>query len=247
MSVRSYMTVLALLVLDASSAHAFSDPFSFNLTPIVAGGGGRYFTGSPSDGYTCKTCHVGGQAPKVSVLGLPLSGYKPGGRYEVSIRWPAEQTKISLALELTDEKGKAAGTLRLPPLEETQAGEFCEPASEQVLAAQLSDMTEGREIINLPECGSKSLRFLWTAPTTDVGPVWFSGSMVQSDGETDPYHDGVTDFGRIIGSPAVASKTNGECSVAHVGAASSKLGAFALLSLVCALWLRSWERQRRRA
>jgi MYXO-CTERM domain-containing protein len=244
MSFRSHLTVLALLLTNVGSAHAFSDPFSFNLTPIVAGGGGRFFTGSPSDGYTCKTCHVGGQAPKVSVLGLPLSGYKPGGRYEVSIRWPAEQTKISLALELTDGKGKAAGTLRLPPLEETQPGEFCEPASEQLLAAQLNDMNEGREIINLPECESKSLRFLWTAPMTDVGQVWFSGSMVQSDGEQDPYHDGVTDFGRIIGSPAVASTTNGECSVTRVGGASSNVAAFALLGLCGVLWLRSCKRRR---
>jgi hypothetical protein len=236
--------MLLLLMFDVGNAHAFSDPFNFNLSPIAAGGGGRYFTGSPSDGYTCKACHVGGPTPKVSVLGLPLSGYKPGARYEVSIRWPAEQTKISLALELTDEKGKAAGTVRLPPLEETQAGEFCEPASDQVLAAQLSDMTEGREIINLPECGSKSLRFLWTAPMTDVGPVWFSGSMVQSDGETDPYHDGVTDFGRIIGSPAVASKTNGECSVMRVGAQSSSFGAVALWCLGCGVWFRSWRRRR---
>ena len=54
MSLRSYVTVLALLMLDVGSAHAFSDPVSFNLTPIAAGGGGRYFTGSPSDGYTCR-------------------------------------------------------------------------------------------------------------------------------------------------------------------------------------------------
>jgi hypothetical protein len=104
-------------------------------------------------------------------------------------------------------------------------------------------MTEGREVVNLPECGSKSLRFLWTAPMTDVGPVWFSGSMVQSDGETDPYHDGVTDFGRIIGSPAVASKTSGECSVMHVGQSSS-FSAVALLCLGCGLWFRSWWRRR---
>ena len=177
------------------------------------------------------------------MLGLPLSGYKPGGRYEVSIHWPANQTKISLALELTDEKGKAAGTLRLPPDEETQPGEFCEPASDRVLAAQLSEMTQGREIINLPECGSKSVRFLWTAPMTDVGQVWFSGSMVQSDGEQDPYHDGVTDFGRIIGSPAVASNTSGECSVARVGAARSSFAASAFLALCCAGWFRSWKRR----
>lgn len=240
------LLLCALLLLNAGSAHAFSDPFSFNLTPIVAGGGGRFFTGSPNDGYTCKTCHVGGQSPKVRVLGLPLSGYKPGSRYEVSVVWPPELTKISLALELTDAQGKLAGSVRLPPPEETQPGEFCEPASDQILAAQLNDMVSGREIINPPDCGSKSLRFLWTAPMNDVGPVWFSGSMVLSDGESDPYHDGVTDFGRIIGSAAVASQTKAECSVKHVGAHSTSwLGACA--SVLCLLSIRSWQRRATRA
>lgn len=234
--------LFALVALNAGSAHAFSDPVSFNLTPIVAGGGGRFFTGSPNDGYTCKTCHVGGQAPKVKVLGLPLSGYKPGSRYEVSLVWPPELTKISLALELTDAQGKLAGSVRLPPPEETQPGEFCEPASDEILAAQLNDMVPGREIINLPDCGSKSLRFLWTAPTTDVGPVWFSGSMVLSDGESDPYHDGVTDFGRIIGSPALASETQAQCSVTTPGVPAASWLWF-WVSVLLAFSLRSWQRR----
>jgi hypothetical protein len=237
--------LLCVPFLLAGKAHAFSDPVGFNLTPIVAGGGGRYFTGSPSDGYTCKTCHSGGPSPKASVLGLPLSGYRPGSRYEVSIRWPAQVTKISLAVELTDAQGKAAGSLLLPPAEETQPGEFCEPASDQILAAQLTDMTPGRQIINVPDCGSKSARFLWTAPSTDVGQVWFAGSMVLSDGEGDPYHDGVTDFGRIIGSPATVSETTGECSVTHVAARTCSWLTSSVFVCLAFLAARRGSRRRR--
>lgn len=231
---RSHQLLLAALCSWAlpGTVQAFSDPASFSLTPVVAGGGGRYFTGSPSDGYTCKTCHSGGPAPKASVLGLPLSGYRPGGRYEVSIRWPAELTKISLAVELTDEDGRAAGSLLLPPEDEIQAGELCEPVSEEILAAQLNEPSPGRQIINVPDCGSKSLRFLWTAPASDVGPVWFAGSMVLSDGESDPFHDGVTDLSRIIDSPARASQTSGECGVTRVRAGGSALSVGVVLALL---------------
>jgi hypothetical protein len=236
------LAVFGALTLPLESARAFSDPASFDLTPVVAGGGGRYFTGSPSDGYTCKTCHSGGPSPKASVLGLPLSGYRPGSRYEVSIRWPTELTKISLAVELTDEQGKAAGSLLLPPMDEIQADEFCEPVSEQIPAAQLNELTAGRQIIQVPDCGSRSVRFLWSAPATEVGPVWFAGSMVLSDGESDPFHDGVTDFGRIINSPALASETSGKCGVTRVAASSSTswLGTFLGLALFT---LRSWRRR----
>ena len=232
---RSHQLLAALLcVLPAASAQAFSDPSSFNLTPVAAGGGGRFFTGAPGDGYTCKTCHSGGPSPKASVLGLPLSGYRPGSRYEVSVRWPAELTKISLAVELTDDQGKAAGSLLLPPEGEVQSGELCEPVAEQVVAAQLNVLA-GRQIINVPDCGSKSVRFLWTAPASDIGPVRFAGAMVLSDGESDPFHDGVTDFGRIIDSPALASETQGECSVRRVGARGSLvwLAMFGAAAVLC--------------
>jgi hypothetical protein len=237
-------TLLCALALPAGSAQAFSDPFSFNLTPVAAGGGGRFFTGSPGDSYTCKTCHSGGPSPKASVLGLPLSGYRPSSRYEVSIRWPEEFTKISLAVELTDDQGKAAGSLLLPPEGSVQPGELCEPVEEQVVAAQLNDVVAGRQIINVPDCGSKSVRFLWTAPATDVGPVWFAGSMVLSDGESDPFHDGVTDFGRIIESPALASATAGECSVSRVGIQAAH-GSLTWLGIFVALAVCGSRRRRR--
>jgi hypothetical protein len=41
--------------------HAFSDPARFGKYPEeeggLGGGGGRFFTGSPADGYGCSVCH----------------------------------------------------------------------------------------------------------------------------------------------------------------------------------------------
>ena len=215
------LTLLGTVSLSALPVQAFSDPASFGLAPLAAGGGGRYFTGSPADGYTCKVCHSGGAEPKLSVLGLPLSGYRPSARYEVSVTWPAEVEKFAAALELTDSQGAVAGTLQLPPDDEIQLVEFCEPASDAVPAASLIETSTGRQVINLPDCGAKRIRMLWTAPSRDIGQVWFAGSSVWSDGESDPDHDGVTDFGRVLASPSQAStstSTTTSCSaVAGIG------------------------------
>ena len=221
----------------ASSARAYSDPASFSLPASAAGGGGRYFTGSPADGYTCKVCHEGGAEPNVEVRGLPLAGYRPGTSYEVTIAWPAQLDKISLALELTDVRGAAAGSLRLPGEAEIAEPELCEPASDAVPAATLSKPAARRQIINVPACGSKRVRFLWTAPDVDVGQVWFAGSMVASDGESDPHHDGVTDFGRVLGSPAVASETSAQCSLTSARLGRASASWLALSCSVLAGWL----------
>lgn len=241
---------VCVVLAQAGAAHAFSDPASFQLSPVAAGGGGRFFTGSPADGYTCKACHEGAQEPNAKVLGLPLSGYRPGASYEVTVQWPEQQSRIALALELTDGRGMSAGSVRLPPQNEIEAPEFCDPQSEQILAAQLSELPDARQIISVPDCGSKRVRFLWTAPEADVGPVWFAGSMVASDGEGDPFHDGVTDFGRIIYSPAIASNTTARCSVNAgrvAGTAPSWLSVSALVILsLCSSLVRGFRRRARR-
>jgi hypothetical protein len=204
--------VLALLGLPARSS-AFSDPSMFARSTLAAGGGERWFTGSPADGYSCDVCHEGGQEPRLTVTGLPLAGYRPGASYEVVVTWAAEVEKFGSALEFTDAAGRGVGFLRLPPDSETQSPEFCEPASDGILAAALLELPGGRQIINVPDCGAKRLRFLWTAPARDVGAVWFSGSAVWSDGQADPYHDGVTDFGRVLSADGVASVANTGCSL----------------------------------
>jgi hypothetical protein len=244
------LTALGALALTALPlpASAFSDPVNFGLAPLASGGGGRYFTGSPADGYTCKVCHAGGPEPQLTVLGLPLSGYRPNERYEITVSWPDEVHKFGAALELTDLRGQPAGTLQLPSEGEIQAPEFCEPATDGILAAALTRTASGRQVINLPDCGAKRIRFLWTAPARDVGPVWFAGSSVWSDGESDPDHDGVTDFGRVLSSPSVASSTTANCSIVRGGTrqagAGSALGMWlaACVSLEIARRARRWRR-----
>jgi hypothetical protein len=229
-----------IVLLRPGSANAFSDPASFDQPSAAAGGAGRFFTGSPADGYTCKACHDGGDVPTVSVLGLPLSGYRPDTRYEITIQWPARFDRVALAVELTDSDGRAAGRLRLPTGDEVASSEFCEPASDQVLAAQLTEPTTERQIVQVPDCGAKRLRFLWSAPEDDLGRVWFAGSMVFSDGESDPHHDGVTDFGRVIGSPAHSSEISASCSAASLPAKHRSSHGFVWLVLaLSALLLRS--------
>jgi len=246
--------VLAALSLTLTAlpnaASAFSDPVNFGLAPLASGGGGRYFTGSPADGYTCKVCHTGGPEPQLSVLGLPLLGYRPNERYEVSVSWSDEVDKLSAALELTDMQGRPAGTLQLPPEGEIQAPEFCEPATDGILAATITVSGSGRQVINLPDCGAKRIRFLWTAPARDVGPVWFAGSSVWSDGESDPDHDGVTDFGRVLSSPSVASNTTAHCSMVRAGANRSGAASALGMWLAACIWLgvarraQRWRRTR---
>lgn len=233
----------ACLFLAPASALAFSDPTTFDKQPLAAGGGGRFFTGSPADGYTCKVCHTGGREPKLNITGLPLGGYRPGVRYEVVVSWPGYD-KVSLALELTDDKGKRAGEVQLPPDDEVLGPEFCEPEADGVLATTLTDLDE-RQVINLPECGAKRVRFLWTAPSTNAGAVWFSGSAVYSDAQSDTAHDGVTDFGRVMGSPGGASSTSGQCSVDHVGVGTGHACMHALALVVVGAVIR--RRQRRGA
>jgi hypothetical protein len=197
---------------------AFSDPGNFALPAQQAGGGGRYFTGSPADGYTCKACHEGGQEPQLLITGLPPEGYVPGHAYEIVVAWPIYVDKFSAAVELSDMHGRPAGSLRLPPLNEMQAPEFCEPASDQVPAASLNDAGNGRQVITIPDCGAMRLRFLWTAPPGDVGQVWFAGSAVASNGKGDTQGDGVSDFGRALafagGGTAMAGSATTGCSAA---------------------------------
>ena len=231
------------LLLAPGSALAFSDPITFGKPTLAAGGGGHYFTGSPADGYTCKVCHAGGTEPKLSVKGLPLSGYRLGASYEVMVSWQSSD-KVSLALELTDDKGQRAGSLQLPDEAEVQIPELCEPADALVPAASLTEI-DTRQVISVAECGSKRVRFLWTAPTTDVGRVWFSGAAVSSDAESDTEHDGVTDFGRVIGSPAVASSTNAQCGAVAPGSAHGNSLGIGLLLATLGLCKANRGRRRR--
>ncbi|HEY2732673.1 MAG TPA: hypothetical protein VGI70_01745 [Polyangiales bacterium] len=239
---------LVLFVLSLPrSAFAFSDPSSFALPAAAAGGGGRFFTGSPADGYTCKVCHSGGPATELRVTGLPDAGYVPTAQYEITLDWPVEVDKFSAAVELTDLDGRPAGSVRLPPLDEMLAPEFCEPASDLVPAASLNDAPNGRQVITVPDCGARQLRFLWTAPSLDVGTVWFAGSSVISDGRGDTAGDGVSDFGRAVRSDATgtvdAALATAGCAVSEPGRREPKRTLCFGLALLCSRWRRRRSRR----
>lgn len=193
--------VLALGLCWSSAAHAFSDPAAFADPADAGGGGGRFFTGSPADGYTCRVCHGGGVNPAMLITGLPIAGYAPSTAYEVTIAWRDDVANAALEAEITDASGRAAGSLRLPPDNELLDSELCLPLGSHVGAGTLLD-APGRSVISVPDCGSRRLRFLWIAPSADIGPVWLSGSIVSSDAKGDVKGDGVTDFSRRLPSPS---------------------------------------------
>lgn len=89
------------------SALAFSTPADFARYSQFGGGEGRWFTGSPLDGYACDACHSAkptlnpkllppralpratqSSAGPLVVTGLPEHGYVPGKKYEIRVTWP---------------------------------------------------------------------------------------------------------------------------------------------------------------
>ena len=180
------------------SARAFSDPLTFTDDVGLGGGGGRYFTGSPADGYGCDVCHRGAPSPPLEILGLPLAGYRPGGAYEVRIEWPRSLEHIGLALEITDDAGLAAGSLELPPPEELADPERCLPVEDGVAAGDLDPLEGGRTILNVSDCGAQRVRFLWTAPVESRGALRLSGGLVASNTQADAEGDGTTMFAHVL-------------------------------------------------
>ncbi len=138
------LAVLCLGVLgSAESARAFTDPGSFYAKPVDGGGGGRWFTGAPPDGYGCGVCHSGSRAEDLVVEGLPAQGYTPGETYRIRIAWPevAARTRplymtqpanmiprASLIAEFVSENGADSGRLEQLPLSTTPETELCNPS-----------------------------------------------------------------------------------------------------------------------
>lgn len=233
---------LSLLAAAPQSVHAYSDFRHFAYPSSAGGGGGRFYTGSPADGYTCRICHEGGAAPEVRVEGLPLDGYKPGAEYEIIVDWWDGDT-LSTAIELTDAEGRPAGSLRLPPESSIQPPERCQQKENELIAGtrvtvpppkhrselayfdgcvQGEHPDECRQVISVPACGSGRVRFAWRAPSWDVGPVWFSGAVVSSNDDGNTTGDGVAEIGTLLASPSDANaavRTYAGCSVQPSAAA----------------------------
>lgn len=232
-------TCLALLVslgIAPAEAAAFSEYEQFEISALEGGGGGRYFTGSFNDGYSCNVCHRGEAPPRDGELsGLPTDGYAPGETYALELELP-DGASAGAAVEITDENGNGMGTLEL--IGGPQPADLClpvdgAPAEE---AAHLSDLPQSRRMATVDGCGATRLRFTWTAPATPPGPMWIHAGVVASDGSGDPTGDGVLLYSQVIppfGDRAESSRVGSACAASPARAVEpTLLGLLALLTLV---------------
>jgi hypothetical protein len=188
------------------------------------------------------------------VSGLPKDGYQPGATYEVNIRLDNFNALVephaALVLEFADEQRRPAGVIAPPeiPADVTQfpMDELCvEEGVATGFALKQIPNADGRNLVAVPECGARAVRFFWTAPTTSVGTVWMAGGVVHSDEQASPSGDGVTLLRRPLPSvvgQAYAREVARGCSVAGAprqqrgySSAPLKAGFTSLLALGVAL------------
>lgn len=239
--------VCASLALAApSGARAYSDPERFTVDVTGGGGGGRYFTGSPVDGYACSVCHDSQDSPipTVSVRGLPVDdGYVPGTVYDVEVSWPPGTPSVGIQLEMVGRDGKGAALLSLPDEGSLAPSAHCGGLADESVASYLT--TDGdRTIVGLRSCKAGSLRFKFTAPNT--ADVAFSGGLVTSDDSATAAGDGFVSLNRVLYRYGEAkASTPGGCSMwpatlgLELAPGSRSVG---LLGLALAAW---WARRRR--
>jgi len=193
-------------------AHAFSDPYRFTDEVLIGGGGGRFFTGSPVDGYSCAVCHEGGVRPEVTVIGLPVGGYDAGVTYPVELRWTNPEVPHAANLEFVNLAGLGAGTITLPPPEQIGPTGRCEQSPTGDVATFIMEFTRGRRIVGMSNCGASSLRFNFTAP--DVDEIAFAGGVVRTDESSTADGDGVVELTKVLHRRGAQEATTGSTACA---------------------------------
>jgi hypothetical protein len=239
----SSLLALTCALLVPAHALAFSDYELFSLPPLEGGGGGgRYFTGSTSDGYGCSVCHQGGVAPIVQLSGLPEKEYTPGVSYDVTLTWLFPQVKHALNLELVTPQGAAGGTITLPDEAALAPEERCDAANGNMVASVIIPESAPRQVLSVNACGAQRVRFRFTAPADPQ--VMFAASIVRSDDSEKPEGDGVIELRRVLYRQGFAvSKSPSACSAARAGGEAGSVPTASVL-LALALVLR-WRRRGR--
>lgn len=203
----------------------YSSPNSY-AQPVIpeGGGGGRWFTGSPADGFDCSVCHAGGEPLELDIVGLPVEGWSPGLTYELRIGWVDPEAHVSLLAEFARADGSGVGQVALAPEDLLLPEERCGGGPR---AAKLHALDQDRQITSLGDCGAKLLRVQWTAPAQADEDAWLFVAGVHADASDDPRGDGV--MVERIRLPGPASRGPEGCSI--VETSRSDLG-FALLGLL---------------
>jgi hypothetical protein len=223
----------------ATSVHAYSDPALFSEPATQGGGEGRFFTGSPVDGYTCAVCHRGAATPSLSLYGLP-EVLDPGTTYQVTLRWTQPEISHALQLELLTERGQTPVVSLTPEPMLTRLSR-CESAPDGEVAAYAFDLP-GRRVLGVRDCGAGELSFSFVAP--DSARVYLTASLVRSDSMGTAEGDGVLDLKRTLHRRGAQPDAGGGCALAGPSSASSGGGLAALLLV---LLLRACARHGRSA
>jgi hypothetical protein len=136
--------VLSVALLAVSSrVLAFVNPADYGKYPDSnveswGGGAGRYFTGSPADGYSCEVCHSSPSNYSFPLVqkGLPLDGYVPREPYRIELSSPAATAAYTTALsqglnpattlvaEFVAQDGGPAGTISFASWAERDPNKF---------------------------------------------------------------------------------------------------------------------------
>ncbi len=180
-------TALAALLLTLVPAVAlgYGSPALYGADPAHdGGGGGRIFTGSPADGWSCDVCHRSENATQVSLklVGGPTRGYTPGETYAFTLNWVDEH--LAFTAEVTDTQGRSFGELQAPPKSLLETDETCTSGTPAIETLEL----ERGHALALSDCGAKSMRLQWTAPDEKVPGALYIG-LVAADGDGTPQGD----------------------------------------------------------
>jgi hypothetical protein len=226
-----------LPILLCARAHAYQDPMRFTAPIDSGGGGGRFFTGSPADSYTCKVCHTGGKRVHLQIAGLPIEGYEPNKTYRISVTWPAGLENVGATFEITDGAGRPFGMLSMPARDDLGTPDLCMPVDRGLPDTFVLPVESSQRMIAAAvSCGGGRATVDWTAPMpgTDAeslrigATARFNGSLVSSDADGTVAGDDVTDFSRAINlaqqKVPLGRKVTGDCSSAQ-GARSRSSGA----------------------
>lgn len=142
-----------------ASAQAFGALSVFEFAAGEGGGGGRFFTGSLRDGYTCGVCHQSETYFGMELRGLGTS-IEPGKTYTLTVAWEGDPTGVSVNGEIVGPKGFAAGKLT------TIDGEA---------SIEVADKKDKRQLFNVykdEERAKSEVKLKWTAPDKSFqGPI----------------------------------------------------------------------------
>lgn len=206
---------LALVAATPSAARAYSELERFAEPAVDGGGGGRYFSGAPTDGYSCHVCHDDVAAPPVTVTGMPAH-IETGATYDLTLTWPEDDRKYSLALELVDADGNPPA-IALPALADQPPEMRCAGDRTGASAAQLVSVG-ARRIVYVEPCGAHQLTVSFTPGSDD--DLFLGAGVVAADGFETSDGDGTFELRRTLRS-TVTSTTG--CAIN--GQASSGMAA----------------------